>query len=129
MSGAMPNKCCVMKGSVDVTAGQHFAVIGDTDTWRDRGWSHPKRYPLWKGFIQVHHFKWDSTVLKRLKEVSTTIEDYSYWKEYKKMYRGIQMNGWKISVKNPNFYFQRMKTNSYSEYKHWGDVTNVIINA
>ncbi len=45
------------------------------------------------------------------------------------MYRGIQMNGWKISVKNPNFYFQRMKTNSYSEYKHWGDVTNVIINA
>ena len=129
MSGAMPNKCCVMKGSVDVTHGQHFAVIGDTDTWKDRGWTHPKRYPLRKGFIQVHHFKWDSTVLKRLKEVSTTVEDYSYWKEYKKMYRGIQMNGWKISVKNSNFYFQKMKTNSYSEYKHWGEITNVIINA
>ena len=44
----MPNKCCVMKGSVDVTHGQHFAVIGDTDTWRERGWNHPKRYPIKK---------------------------------------------------------------------------------
>ena len=62
-------------------------VIGDTDTWRERGWNHPKRYPIEKGFIQVHHFKWDSTILERLKEVSETKEDYSYWKEYRKMYR------------------------------------------
>ena len=39
-----------------------------------------------EGFIQVHHFKWDSTVLERLKEVSETEEDYTFWKEYKKMY-------------------------------------------
>jgi hypothetical protein len=69
MSGAMPNKCCVMKGSVDVTSGQHFAVIGDTDTWRERGWNHPKRYPIEKGFIQVHHFKWDSTCIEIMKKI------------------------------------------------------------
>lgn len=103
MSGAMPNKCCVMKGSVDVTPGQHFAVIGGIDTWRERGWNHPKRYPIEKGFIQVHHFKWDSTVLERLKEVSETKEDYSYWKEYKKMYRGMHVFDWKIDINNPNF--------------------------
>jgi len=128
MSGAMPNKCCVMKGSVDVTPGQHFAVIGDTDTWRERGWNHPKRYPIKKGFVQVHHFKWDSTVLERLKEVSETKEDYSYWKEYRKMYREIQLNDWKIDIDNPEFKLQKMIRKNYSEYGEWQELTNVIIN-
>jgi len=128
ISGAMPNKCCVMKGSVDVTAGQHFAVIGDTDTWRERGWIHPKRYPIEKGFIQVHHFKWDSTVLERLKEVSQTKEDYTYWKEYRKMYRGIQLNDWKIDVENKEYKLQKMIRKNYSEYENWKELTQVIIN-
>ena len=128
MSGAMPNKCCVMKGSVNVTPGQHFAVIGDTDTWRERGWNHPKRYPIERGFVQVHHFKWDSTVLERLKEVSETKEDYSYWKEYKKMYRGIQLNDWKIDVNNEDYRLQEMIRKNYSEYGDWKELTDVIIN-
>ena len=127
MSGAMPNKCCIMKGSVDVTPGQHFAVIGDTDTWRERGWNHPKRYPIEKGFVQVHHFKWDSTVLKRLKEVSETEEDYSYWKEYKKMYRAIQVFDWKIDINNPHFGFQQMHSNDYFEYSKWKELSEFIV--
>jgi len=127
MSGAMPNKCCVMKGSVDVTDGQHFAVIGDTDTWRERGWNHPKRYPIENGIVQVHHFKWDSTVLERLKEVSETKKDYSYWKEYKKMYRGIQINDWKIDINNPEFMFEKMEDNSYFDYTKWNELSNVIV--
>jgi len=123
----MPNKCCVMKGSVDVTPGQHFAVIGDTDTWRERGWNHPKRYPIEKGLIQVHHFKWDSTVLERLKEVSETKKDYSFWKEYKKMYRGIQINDWKIDINNPEFMFEKMEDNSYFDYTKWNELSNVIV--
>ena len=128
ISGAMPNKCCVMKGSVDVTSGQHFAVIGDTDTWRERGWNHPKRYPIENGFIQVHHFKWDSTVLERLKEVSQTKEDYTYWREYRKMYRGIQLNDWKIDVENKEYKLQKMIRKNYSEYENWKELTQVIIN-
>ncbi len=127
MSGAMPNKCCVMKGSVDVTPGQHFAVIGDTDTWRERGWNHPKRYPIEKGLIQVHHFKWDSTVLKRLKEVSETKKDYSFWKEYKKMYRAIQVFDWKIDVNNPEFMFERMGDSGYFDYMKWKELSDVIV--
>ena len=127
MSGAMPNKVCVMKGSVDVTNGQHFAVDGDTDTWKHRGWNHPKRYPIDRGFVQVHHFKWDSTVLDRLKEVSETIEDYTYWKEYRKMYRSIKRNGNKIDIGNPEYRIERINTKNYHEYSHWVELTNEII--
>ena len=128
MSGAMPNKCCVMKGSIEVTPGQHFAKIGDTDTWRERGWNHPKRYPIENGFVQVHHFKWDSTVLERLKEVSETKEDYSYWKEYKKMYRAIQVFDGKIDVNNPEFMREKLEKNSYICYSKWNTLSKVIVN-
>ena len=127
MSGAMPNKVCVMKGSVDVTSGQHFAKVGNTDTWRERGWKHPNRYPINKGLVQVHHFKWDSTVLERLKEVSQTKEQYTYWKEYRTMYRGIQLNDWKIDISNPTFMLQKMIKNNYNEYDEWKKLSEVII--
>ena len=127
MSGACPNKVCVMRGSVDVTPGQHYATFNGIDTWRDRGWTHPKRYPFTKGLIQVHHFKWDSTVLERLKEVSETKKDYSFWKEYKKMYRGIQINDWKIDINNPEFMFEKMEDNSYFDYTKWKELSDVIV--
>lgn len=129
MSGACPNKVCIMKGYVDVTPGQHYAKIGDTDTWRERGWNHPKRYPYGngEGFIQVHHFKWDSTVLKRLKEVSETKEDYTFWKEYKKMYRAIQINDWKIDINNPEFMIEAMFYNTHSDYSKWDKLTRIIL--
>ena len=98
--------------------GQHFAVIGDTDTWRERGWNHPKRYPIEKGFIQVHHFKWDSTVLERLKEVSETKKIIRIGKSIKRCI-SIQLNDWKIDVKKDEFLFVNVKKNSYICYTHW----------
>ena len=79
MSGACPNKVCIMKGSVDVTPGQHYAIINESHVWGKEGVKHPLRYPIGRGegFVQVHHFKWDSTVLERLKEVSETEEKLS----------------------------------------------------
>jgi len=129
MSGACPNKVCVMKGSVNVSNGQHYAIIGDTDTWRERGWKHPNRYPYGKGegFIQVHHFKWDSSVLERMKEVSATEIEYTYWWEYKKMYENIRENDWKIDIKNPIFRIERMTDNSFQDYSNWRKLTRIII--
>lgn len=127
MSGAMPNKCCVMKGSVDVTPGQHFAVIGDTDTWRERGWNHPKRYPIEKGFIQVHHFKWDSTCIERIKEVSKTKKDYTYWKEYREMYIRLKRNKFLVDINEKDYYIDSIDTYCYSEYKYWQDLTQKIV--
>ena len=40
MSGACPNKVCVMKGSVDVTPGQHYAIINESHVWGKEGFKH-----------------------------------------------------------------------------------------
>ena len=129
MSGACPNKVCIMKGSVDVTPGQHYAIIDEAHVWGTEGVSHPLRYPIGRGegFIQVHHFKWDSTVLERLKEVSETEENYSFWEEYKKMYKAIQINDWKIDINNPEFMFEKMESNFHFDYLKWNRLTRKII--
>ena len=125
MSGACPNKVTLMKGYQTVTPGQHYASFNDgTNSW---GTEHRRRMPIEEVFTQVHHFKWDSTVLERLKEVSETKEDYSYWKEYKKMYRAIQLNDWKIDVKKDEFLFVNVKKNSYICYNHWNTLKEVIV--
>jgi len=130
MSGACPNKVCVMKGSVDVTPGQHYVDFGDgTNSWGKDNINHPKRYPLKRGegFIQVHHFKWDSTVLERLKEVSETKKDYTFWQEYLKMYKGIESNGWKIDIDNDEFKLQHMIRKIHSEYSEWQKLMKKIV--
>ena len=129
MSGACPNKVCIMKGSIDVTPGQHYAIIDEAHVWGTEGVSHPLRYPIGRGegFIQVHHFKWDSTVLERLREVSETEEKYSFWEEYKKMYKAIQINDWKVDINNPEFMLEKMESNFHFDYSKWNRLTRKII--
>ena len=129
MSGACPNKVCIMKGSIDVTPGQHYAIIDEAHVWGEEGVSHPLRYPIGRGegFIQVHHFKWDSTVLERLREVSETEEKYSFWEEYKKMYKAIQINDWNVDINNPEFMLEKMESNFHFDYSKWNRLTRKII--
>jgi hypothetical protein len=130
MSGACPNKVCVMKGYINVTSGQHYVDFGDRkNSWGKDNIKHPKRYPIGRGdgLVQVHHFKWDSTVLERLKEVSETKKDYTYWQEYLKMYNGIEMFDWKIDINNPNFMFERMNTNNHWDYSKWDRLSKKIV--
>lgn len=130
MSGACPNKVCVMKGSVNVTPGQHYVDFGDgKNSWGNGNIHHPKRYPLQRGdgFIQVHHFKWDSTILERLREVSETKEDYTFWQEYLKMYKGIQENDWKIDIDNKEYMLQHMIRKQHSEYDYWQKLMKKIV--
>ena len=116
-----------MKGKVQLSNGQHYAVYDNKSVWGIEGTKNPKRYPIERGFIQVHHFKWDSTILDRLEKVSNIKEDYTFWKEYKKMYNNIIRNGGKIDVNNDEFLFDRMSENTYISYKHWETLTNKII--
>jgi hypothetical protein len=125
MSGACPNKVTLMKGSVKVTPGQHYVDFGNGVTsW---GTSHPKRFPVDEVFTQVHHFKWDSSVLERLKEVASVEEDYTFWWEYKKMYKAIEVMDWKIDINNPIFLFEKLNSFSYIEYNKWNKLKNTII--
>ena len=127
MSGACPNKVTLMKGYQEITLGQHYAKFGSTNSW---GRSHPKRMPIEECFTQVHHFKWDSSVLERLLDVSETKESYSYYEEYSKMYRSIARNNWKIDINNTEYLVEKLKNNSYIEYKdysYWSELIEKIV--
>ena len=128
MSGACPNKVTLMKGYVDVTPGQHYVQFANgTNSWGDK---HPDRMPIEECFTQVHHFKWDSSVLKRLLEVAETKTDYSFHKEYNKMYRAIARSDWKIDIENHEYLVEKLKNFSYIEYNdypHWDKLKSLIV--
>ena len=79
-----------------------------------------------EGFVQVHHFKWDSTVLERLKEVSETEEDYTFWEEYKKMYNANQEKMIeKINIDESKFGLEEQIPieNEHWDYQYWNRLT------
>lgn len=127
LSGAEANKCCVTKGHVTVTPGQHYARINGQNLYREAGWGHPKRFPIEECFIQVNHFKWDHTILDRLKQVSEKITEYSYWQEYKRMYDSILINGERINISDPRFHIVE-SGNDYYDYPYWDILREEIKN-
>ena len=128
MSGACPNKVTLMKGYQNVTSGQHYASFNDgSNSW---GTKHPKRMPIQEVFTQVHHFKWDSTCIERIKKVADNKKEYSYSDEYKIMYDSIKDYDWKIDVNNLKYLVEDMKEFSYIEYMdypHWDILRDKII--
>lgn len=128
MSGACPNKVTLMKGDQKVTSGQHYALFDNGhNSW---GKKHPKRLPIEQCFTQVHHFKWDSTVVERIKKVADVDKDYSFSEEYLKMYNAIKSSDWKIDIKNPEFLVEKMINNSYidyADYTNWRNLRNKIV--
>lgn len=128
LSGANPNKVCIVRGYVNVTPGQHYVDFGrGYNSW---GKTHPQRYPIENVFVQVHHFKWDSTAIERVKEVSETRENYSFWKEYRRMYRAIKSNNNKIDISKRKFYIEKQITTAtptFDEYTCWDRVKQLII--
>jgi len=115
----------LMKGKVQVCSGQHYVEFPDgTTSW---GKEHPKRYPIEKNFTQVHHFKWDYSVLERLKQVSKTKANVSFAQEYKLMLDEIVKSDYKIDLTKEEFMFQRLGNGNYHQYKKWNDLTKKIV--
>lgn len=123
MSGACPNKICIMKGWVELTPGQHYAKIGDHTTWRWQGWNHPLIAPPTEYNVQVHHFKWDSTVITRIMDVAMKNNPLSYSSEYQKMYESLKESNFKIDLSEPEF---MMETVGDFKYKQWNKLFNII---
>ena len=117
ISNACPNKTVVVKGDVQITNGQHYAMIDGKDTYGDR-WNHSLRYPIDKCFIQVQHFKWDISVLNRLRDVSRIKKSYTYHEEYKKMFDYILDNNFKIDIMDKEFMITR-SGKKYFDYPYW----------
>ena len=128
MSGACPNKVTLMKGYQDITPGQHYAQFKDgTNSW---GKSHPKRMPIGEVFTQVHHFKWDSTCISRIKKVANTNMMYAYSQEYKIMYDAIKATDDRIDINNSEYLVEKLKESSYidyMDYSNWNTLINKIV--
>ena len=124
MSGACPNKVCIMKGYIEITPGQHYAKIDGQTTWRWQGWNHPLIAPVDEYNVQVHHFKWDSTCVERIKAVADIKKDYSFSDEYLKMYQALRRNNFELDVTNDEYMFEYIGQN---EYKQWNKLFKKII--
>lgn len=127
ISYADANKVTLMKGKIELTNGQHYARIDGHTTWRWQGWRHPLRYPVYKNFTQVHHFKWDKSVTNRLKNVADINKEYAYSLEYKKMHDYLEKNNYRINLKE----FEEWNCNSQKNFIHyyrWKKLTNKILN-
>ena len=128
MSGACPNKVTLMKGYQDITSGQHYALFKDgTNSWGNK---HPKRMPVEEVFTQVHHFKWDSSCVNRIKKVADNKQEYSFSAEYLRMYNSIKDTDWKINVKNTEYLVEELTEFSYIDYldyTQWNTLINKIV--
>lgn len=124
LSGACPNKVCIMKGYIEITPGQHYAKIDGHTTWRWQGWNHPLIAPVDKYNVQVHHFKWDSTCVERIKSVADIKKDYSYSDEYQKMYQAIRRNNFQIDIDDERF---MIENDGFEDYGQWNKLFKKII--
>jgi hypothetical protein len=126
MSGANPNKVCVMKGHVELTSGQHYAKLDGYTTWKWQGWNHPLIYNL--DYVQVHHFKWDKTSIDRIKAVAEINQEYSYSKEYQQMFLSLKKSRYKINLTTPEYMFVTNTTKpTFEEYNKWNKLSKTII--
>ena len=125
LSYACPNKVTLMKGKVKVSNGQHYVQLDDNTTTCQK--EHPKRYPIDKNFTQVHHFKWDYSVLERLRQVSKTKANVSFAQEYQLMYDEIEKSDFKIDLTKEEFMFQRLDKPNYHKLNTWNDLTKKIV--
>jgi hypothetical protein len=125
LSYACPNKVTLMKGNVKVSNGQHYVQLDDTKTTCQM--EHPKKYPIEKNFTQVHHFKWDSSVLDRLQQVGKSSIGESWGEEYQLMYNEIEKNDFKIDLTKEEFMFQRLGNGHYHQLHTWNDLRKKIV--
>jgi hypothetical protein len=117
LSNACPNKMCIMKGWVELTPGQHYAKIDGQTTWKWQGWNHPLIAPTNEYNVQVHHFKWDSTCIERIKAVADINKDYAYSKEYQIMYDALKSNNFKIDIYDERFMIEDAGVLGYSLWR------------
>lgn len=127
MSKACPNKICLVKGNIEITPGQHYAKIEGHTTWRWQGWQHPYIAPVNEYNVQVHHFKWDETVVDRIKKVADIRKDYAYSDEYFKMYQALRINNFQLDLLNELYGFEYCPVANYESYKAWKKLFNKII--
>lgn len=128
VSNACPNKVTLMKGSQDLSSGQHYAIWGtNKNSW---GRWHRKRMPIDVVFAQVHKFNWDATVKSRLEHITQDRNDYVYFWEFEKIYNELKINNFRFDLNNPDYLFEKLKNISYityTDYSKWDLLRDKIV--
>jgi hypothetical protein len=127
MSGACPNKICVMRGWVELTNGQHYVNIDGHTTWKWQGWGHPLIAPIETHSVQVHHFKWDVSCIERIKKVADLNKEYSYSNEYMQMYKELEKSKFLIDIYKNEFMFENSAIAEFNKYKGWNKLIKKIV--
>jgi hypothetical protein len=128
MSKACPNKISLVKGEVEITSGQHYAKIDGQTTWKWQGWNHPLIAPFHDYSIQVHHFKWDSTSIDRIKAVAEIRQEYAFSSEYELMFKSLFKSKFKIDLNEQEYMFELGLTQpEYNRYRNWKNLFNKIV--
>jgi hypothetical protein len=118
--GANPYKVTLCKGSMTLSEGQHGVVLPG------------EHYPVTNSVIcQVHHFKWDKTVIPRL-EGRLEQQSKGHWEnsyegyvdEVKGILNYFDINKNQIELANPLFLIEESKKDYFS-YSHWNNVLNI----
>ena len=131
VSKACPNKVVISKGDVQISSGQHYAIIdgkevrieGGSDT--ASGIDHPRRCDYMWEFTQVHHFKWDESLKSRLEQIVDIDKKYTYGWEYQLLIDYFKNNNNKIDVGDKNFKFQNL--NSFPKHLSWDYIRDVSL--
>jgi hypothetical protein len=123
LSGACPNKICIMKGYIELTNGQHYAKVNGEVLWGEQS-DNKLIAPIDTYSVQVHHFKWDSTCVERIKAVADIRKEYAYSKEYLKMYQAIRRNNFEIDITNSDFMIEKSGIGSYCR---WNELIKEIV--
>jgi len=116
-----------MKGNVKITSGQHYAEFDGHTTWRWQGWNHPLIAPYESLSVQVHHFKWDSTAIKRIRKIALYDKDFASSDEYHVMYRRLRDVKFKIPIEDPSLMFERCTETKFELYKQWNKLIKKIV--
>ena len=128
VSNACPNKVTLMKGSQEISSGQHYATWGpNRNSW---GRWHRKRMPIDVVFAQVHKFNWDATAPARIQHITEDRNDYFYFWEFEKLYNELKINDWKVDLNNPNYLFEKVNNFSYisyTDYSRWDLLRDKIV--
>lgn len=90
--GANMLKVVAAKGWVRTAPGQHYAYTG-------------KKWPASRCYVPVHHFKWTSGLLDRLRDrvKYLKVTKSGLWHESERFIKHCDSNGGKIDVNQPSF--------------------------
>jgi hypothetical protein len=116
-------KICLAKGHVMLGPGQHVVLPRDG----------VRSYPLQRGLVQVHHFKWDSTVLARHVNTLATLKsavadvDRTCRVTYQTMYDYLVANGNKADLTDPRGLFAVCPEPDFAAYPHWAEIMKHVL--